>query len=62
VRNQHRFQNIERPTNSKLIVQFPDVPGALTQVDAGEELDELAHGCLLAALGGYLELRHEPTN
>lgn len=43
-----------------VIVSFPDVPGALTQVDPGENLDAMAHDCLLAALGGYIELRQVP--
>lgn len=42
-----------------LLVHFPDVPGALTQVDPGEDLQELARDCLVAALGGYVERHSE---
>lgn len=45
---------------ASVIVRFPDVPGALTQVDPGEDLDELTHDCLLAALGGHLQIRQTP--
>jgi antitoxin HicB len=54
-----RFQypcEVERVDNS-LLVCFPDVPGALTQVDPGDDFDDLARDCLVAALGGYVEHR-----
>jgi antitoxin HicB len=40
-----------------VVISFPDVPGALTQVDPGEDLQAMARDCLLAALGGYIEHR-----
>jgi antitoxin HicB len=54
-----RFQypcEIERVDDS-LLVRFPDVPGALTEVGPGEDFDTLARDCLVAALGGYVEHR-----
>jgi antitoxin HicB len=49
----------ERDGNS-IIVHFPDVPGALTQVDPGEDFHEIVRDCLVAALGGYVVLRLAP--
>jgi antitoxin HicB len=43
-----------------LVVSFPDVPGALTQVDRDEDFNNVARDCLVAALGGYAELRQGP--
>ena len=43
-----------------LVVSFPDIPGALTQVDPGEDFDAVVRDCLVAALGGYAELRQLP--
>ena len=43
-----------------LVVSFPDIPGALTQVDLGEEFDLVVRDCLAAALGGYANLRQIP--
>lgn len=43
-----------------LVVVFPDVPGAVTQVDPGEDFEELVKDCLAAALGGYVALRQAP--
>ncbi|MSQ99549.1 MAG: hypothetical protein EXR85_09695 [Xanthomonadales bacterium] len=43
-----------------LVVAFPDIPGALTQVDPGEDFDAVVRDCLVAALGGYAELRQRP--
>jgi len=40
-----------------IIVTFPDVPGAVTQVDPDEDLEVLVYDCLVAALGGYIVLR-----
>jgi antitoxin HicB len=45
---------------STLVVSFPDIPGALTQVDPGENFDAVVRDCLVAALGGYAELRQRP--
>jgi len=42
------------------VVHFPDVPGATTQVDPGEDFDKLVRDCLIAALGGYVVLRQPP--
>ena len=42
-----------------IVVSFPDVPGAVTQVDKGECFDEIVKDCLIAALGGYVA-RHRP--
>jgi antitoxin HicB len=42
-----------------IFVHFPDVAGASTQVDKGEDFDELVRDCLIAALGGYVA-RHQP--
>ena len=46
--------------NGTRIVSFPDVPGALTQVDHGDDFNALVSDCLLAALGGYAALRQRP--
>ncbi len=43
-----------------IIVHFPDVPGASTQVDPGEDFQEIVRDCLVAALGGYVLLRRVP--
>jgi antitoxin HicB len=42
------------------VVAFPDIPGALTQVDPGDDFDAVVRDCLVAALGGYAELRQRP--
>jgi antitoxin HicB len=42
------------------VVHFPDVPGASTQVDPGEDFDEMVRDCLVAALGGYVDLHRAP--
>jgi len=49
----------EREDDS-IIVHFPDVPGASTQVDPGEDFQEIVRDCLVAALGGYGLLRQSP--
>lgn len=46
--------------NGIRIVSFPDVPGALTQVDSGSDFDAVVADCLVAALGGYAGLRKRP--
>jgi len=43
-----------------VVVSFPDIPGALTQVDPGEDFNAVVRDCLVAALGGYAELRQRP--
>lgn len=40
-----------------LVVTFPDVPGAVTQGDDRKDALAQAPDCLIAALGGYIELR-----
>lgn len=48
--------------DGSILVTFPDVPGAVT--DGGTEAEALAEAadCLVAALGGYIELRRDiPT-
>jgi antitoxin HicB len=49
----------ERDGNS-IVVHFPDVPGASTQVDPGENFLAMVQDCLVAALGGYVMLRRAP--
>ena len=46
------------PDDGTVMVEFPDIPGALTQ--GADEAEALANApdCLVAALGGYIELRH----
>ena len=44
------------------VVHFPDVPGAATQVDKGEDFDELVRDCLIAALGGYVARHQSPPH
>lgn len=46
--------------NGIRIVSFPDVPGAVTQVDSGDDFEGVVADCLVAALGGYAELRKQP--
>ena len=43
-----------------LLVHFPDVPGATTQIDPGEDFNEVVRDCLIAALGGYVALHQSP--
>lgn len=42
------------------LVEFPDVPGAVTEVSAGEDAQALIRDCLLAALGGYITRKRLP--
>ena len=53
------FPVVLTPDERTIMVEFPDVPGALTQ--GADEQDALvqAPDCLVAALGGYIELRRE---
>jgi antitoxin HicB len=48
--------------NGSIVVHFPDVPGAVTQVDKGENFDELVKDCLIAALGGYVAQHRSPPH
>ena len=50
---------LEREEGS-VVVHFPDVPGAATQVDKGEDFAELVRDCLIAALGGYVARHRSP--
>ena len=43
-----------------VIVEFPDVPGALTEVRKGENGEEIVRDCLVSALGGYIESKLAP--
>lgn len=52
---QYRYE-VERD-GDRLLVHFPEVPGAATEVEPGEALEPMARDCLVAALGGYVELR-----
>ena len=49
----------ERDGNS-IVVHFPNIPGASTQVDPGEDFQAIVRDCLVAALGGYVILRRAP--
>lgn len=44
------------------LVEFPDVPGALTEVTAGEDAEAIVRDCLLAALGGYINKKVQPPS
>ncbi len=46
--------------DGSFVVHFPDVPRALTQVDKGEDFNELVRDCLIAALGGYVARHQRP--
>lgn len=42
------------------VLEFPDVPGALTEVRDGEDFLALARDCLIAALGGHIARKAAP--
>ena len=46
--------------NSATLVEFPDVPGALTEVREGENGEEIVRDCLVSALGGYIAGKRVP--
>ncbi len=48
------------PDGNSIVIEFPDVPGAVTQIDSDENFDELLNDCLVAALGGYVATRQPP--
>ena len=48
---------LEPDETGELIVEFPDVPGALTSGADEAEAKTLAEDCLIAALGGIIALR-----
>ena len=48
---------LERDEDGRVLVSFPDVPGALTDGADEAEALALADDCLIAALGGYMALR-----
>ena len=41
-----------------ILVQFPDIPEALTNVAPGEDEAYITHDCLIAVLGIYIEDRN----
>lgn len=47
---------LDRDEHGRVVVSFPDVPGALTDGADEAEALALAGDCLVAALGGYLKL------
>ena len=54
-----RYPVVPSPDEHTVMVEFPDVPGALTQgVDETDALEQ-ATDCLIAALGAYIELRRD---
>ncbi len=54
-----RYPVVLSPDEQTVMVEFPDVPGALTQgVDETDALEQ-ATDCLVAALGAYIELRRD---
>jgi antitoxin HicB len=42
------------------LIEFPDVPGAVTEVREGEDAQALVRDCLVAALGGYMTRKRPP--
>lgn len=46
--------------NNVTLVEFPDVPGALTEVREGENSEEIVRDCLVSALGGYIAGKRVP--
>lgn len=42
------------------LVEFPDVPGAVTEVREDEDAQALVRDCLIAALGGYMTRKRPP--
>lgn len=48
-----------RQDNGRMLVRFPDVPEALTEGESQAEAKAVAEDCLVAALGGYIELRRD---
>ena len=53
------FPYVTEADNDSLVVSFPDVPEALTQVDQGEDVHEVVHDCLVTALRSRVQ-DHEP--
>ena len=49
----------EQHENS-IVVDFPDVPGALTEVREDENAAQIINDCLMAALGGYIKGKKMP--
>jgi len=50
---------LERQPDSTL-VEFPDVPGAVTETREHEDAQDLIRDCLVAALGAYISSKQEP--
>ena len=49
--------DLEPQDDGTVLVSFPDIPEALTDGDTEDEALSEAEDCLIAALGGYIELR-----
>ena len=49
--------SLEPQRDGTVLVSFPDIPEALTEGDMDEDALSEAEDCLIAALGGYIELR-----
>ncbi len=54
-----RYPVVLSPDAHTVMVEFPDVPGALTQGADETDALEQASDCLIAALGAYIELRRD---
>ena len=54
------YPYITEPRDDTVIVEFPDVPGALTEVRKGENDEKIIRDCLVSALGGYIEGKLAP--
>jgi len=54
------YPYITEPQDEAVLVEFPDVPGALTEVRKGENGEEIIRDCLVSALGGYIEGKLAP--
>lgn len=51
--------NLKKEKDGSYLVSFPDVPEAVTDGDTKAESFSLASDCLIAALGGYVNDRHD---
>jgi antitoxin HicB len=57
---QFTYPYITEKQGDSIIVEFPDVPGALTEVREGENTQGIIRDCLTSALGGYIESKLAP--
>jgi antitoxin HicB len=48
-----------RRSHGRFLVRFPDVPEAHTETESRAQAAAAAADCLIAALGGYIELRRQ---